>query len=143
MKTTAKTQTIGSESGATAGSDAALPFQAESGGTEAPLVIPRSPIASASPMTERFLGFEDMRIRLIATGFQVPRMDRHRSFALDRWVGRRLSQQLHTPANPESIARQWFIRFMARETGTGGVAAIQTRLKLNVTPIKRWIRKSV
>ena len=89
-----------------------------------------------------FPGVDHNRIQrqLVTIGFRVPRIELP---ARVPWVfGQRLwfSFQPTTLATPEDQADAWHREFEAREIGTGGVAAIKDRIRLDVETIRRWLK---
>lgn len=102
-----------------------------------------SATASHAPMVIPCLDTERSLKALVAQGFAVPRIELR---IRDLWeIGtiREFSSQLTTPMASDSYAQRWIREFRAREIGSGGVAAMKSRVRLDAPTIWRWLSRAV
>jgi len=141
MKITTKSSPNASESATAVSQDFGSESSPTSGGTQAHLdhAVEHVP-ASKAPMM--FPGVDHNRIQrqLVTIGFRIPRIELPARVPwLFGWK-LRFSFQSTTLAAPDDQAEIWLQAFEAREIGTGGVAAIKSRIRLDVETIRRWLK---
>lgn len=112
-----------------------------SGRTET-IQVGRYPAAGASltSMTIPFLGFDMLHRRLVASGYEVPRITFEARRIAEFSQISRLSLQLTTPLSSEERAERWLRNFLVR-ANTDGVAEMKTRIRFDSDAIRRWLIK--
>jgi len=143
MKITTKSSPNASESATAVPQDFGSGSKPTSSGTQAHMgrAIEHVP---ASNFLMIFPGVDHNRIQrqLVTIGFKIPRIELP---ARVPWVvGDRLwfSFQPTTLSAPEIQAEAWLRAFVARDIGSGGVAAIKSRIRLDTEAIRRWLKRA-
>lgn len=98
--------------------------------------------ASLAPMVIPRMDTERSMKRLKANGFNVPQIELRIRAPWEWGAIRAVSAQLTTPLGSDTYALRWIRAFRAREIGTGGVAAIKSRVRLDATTIWRWLSRA-
>lgn len=99
--------------------------------------------ASHAPMVIPCLDTERSLKRLVAQGFSVPQIELRIRAPWEIGTVRELSSQLTTPMASDTYIQHWIREFRAREIGSGGVAAMKNRVRLDATTIWRWLSRAV
>lgn len=143
MKITTKSSPNASESATAVSQDFGSGSKPTSSGTQA---HPGRAVEHAPAFNSLmfFPGVDHNRIQrqLVTIGFKIPRIELPVRVPWE--FGQKLWFSFHptTLTAPEIQAEAWLREFEAREIGSGGVAAIKSRIRLDATTIGRWLKRA-